>query len=772
MTGTNYEVPVAAKFKDQVIAKCNTGYTRKSGEATFVCGLQGKFQKNLLPLECVKDSGCTAKTVGNVELPKAAKVGEKSEGTCKTGFTKKAGVIADSFVCEASGAWGSNKNPIQCETAKTAPQNTATTAAACKEFTKDNYKVAEAAKAGDKKKGACVSPYIEKLATTSDEFVCEAGGKWKTNAKPPQCEKPSSNACAELAKDNYKVPKADKVGEKKDAACVSGYSLKSGTVQHECGSGGKWKPPAFPPVCEKIPSSQPCAAFAKDNYKAPVGLKKDAQVKAICDPGFIKHSGSDDFVCGDKGAWKPNAFPLVCKTQPCPGIKKNNYAVPDATKPGEVKTAKCDSGYKLSKGSVSFTCDVGAKWKTNSDPPVCIADGSKNPIPTVPPMPKEPTAADVLAANRNAIRAKRQAKVAQMKATQKKKMAEEHQKKLTEARKKLVPALEAQVKAQEELNRAAEAENKVAATVAGLESIHNLAKDPKAKAEAKAMLDKAKAELTAAKAVTAAAQKKVDAANLVAAAEQKATNNEIEKGKQLDAEAKAAEELAKKMDAAAKALAKRRDELAAKIPGVLGKPGGAVPGLSECCVMALRGGCIQTGNKIRCPKECGCVSSSWCTGNIPPYCFKPGGGNGANAETNPSSSNCPDQRQDCAALKTMRLCDRHPAVASGCRKSCSLCGCGKDKYDANKCWGWAVVGECAKNPIWMKSNCALSCCSSRPGGLTALPRPILNVLERSAPANGSEGCVDLGEGKHIFQSHKSTKYEYKKVYTVNIFKYL
>lgn len=51
-----------------------------------------------------------------------------------------------------------------------------------------------------------------------------------------------------------------------------------------------------------------------------------------------------------------------------------------------------------------------------------------------------------------------------------------------------------------------------------------------------------------------------------------------------------------------------------------------------------------------------------------------------------------------------------PAAAPATQRGCSSNPA--DCIDSDtKCAGWAAVGECDKNPVWMNVNCALSCCS-------------------------------------------------------------
>ena len=80
---------------------------------------------------------------------------------------------------------------------------------------------------------------------------------------------------------------------------------------------------------------------------------------------------------------------------------------------------------------------------------------------------------------------------------------------------------------------------------------------------------------------------------------------------------------------------------------------------------------------------------------------------------------CANIDEDCEAKARSGGCNT-PAVRSNCLQTCSKC-CG----DAHpRCLGWALNGECTKNPGFMASACKLACnqCPAA-GGAAALPTP-------------------------------------------------
>ena len=80
---------------------------------------------------------------------------------------------------------------------------------------------------------------------------------------------------------------------------------------------------------------------------------------------------------------------------------------------------------------------------------------------------------------------------------------------------------------------------------------------------------------------------------------------------------------------------------------------------------------------------------------------------------------CANIDEDCEAKARNGGCNT-PAVRSNCLQTCSKC-CG----DAHpRCLGWALNGECTKNPGFMASACKLACnqCPAA-GGAAALPTP-------------------------------------------------
>lgn len=67
---------------------------------------------------------------------------------------------------------------------------------------------------------------------------------------------------------------------------------------------------------------------------------------------------------------------------------------------------------------------------------------------------------------------------------------------------------------------------------------------------------------------------------------------------------------------------------------------------------------------------------------------------------------CVDKNWNCFQWARMGQCTRNPTyMKPNCPKSCSLC-CQDSRFECN---GWARQGECSRNPTYMKSNCKKSC---------------------------------------------------------------
>ena len=140
-----------------------------------------------------------------------------------------------------------------------------------------------------------------------------------------------------------------------------------------------------------------------------------------------------------------------------------------------------------------------------------------------------------------------------------------------------------------------------------------------------------------------------------------------------------------------------------------------------CCKSAAFGLCSQSPVvRNMCETECGCdrVKGQCNLANIPDKCKQPGG------KTPPPmpKPTCADKNSACAGWAAKGECkiDIGWFMQTSCTKSCDLCNCPSTDINDFLCWAWAVMGECSKNPTFMKPYCGLSCCKITKGAIAHL----------------------------------------------------
>ncbi|XP_046857487.1 protein Red-like [Xenia sp. Carnegie-2017] len=68
---------------------------------------------------------------------------------------------------------------------------------------------------------------------------------------------------------------------------------------------------------------------------------------------------------------------------------------------------------------------------------------------------------------------------------------------------------------------------------------------------------------------------------------------------------------------------------------------------------------------------------------------------------------CQDENKNCPGWAKLGECQKNPLwMQVYCKKSCDVCSCSNNDI---KCYQWAKTGECEKNSEWMKQNCMKSC---------------------------------------------------------------
>ena len=143
-------------------------------------------------------------------------------------------------------------------------------------------------------------------------------------------------------------------------SCGVDYTLV-GAATRICQASGDWS--GIAPTCVAN-SCGPFEVIANASASAP-GTTAGSIATFMCDPGYRVRSGTSDTQTCDGVSWSWTGRPLVCIPVVCGTLSNPVYgsvSTPDGVEFNDVATYSCNSGYTLSSGSATRTCQASAAW--------------------------------------------------------------------------------------------------------------------------------------------------------------------------------------------------------------------------------------------------------------------------------------------------------------------------------------------------------------------------------------------------------------------------
>ncbi|CAC5380891.1 CSMD [Mytilus coruscus] len=210
---------------------------------------------------------------------------------------------------------------------------------------------------------ACITGY--KLTSGSLTRQCMANENWSGSI--PVCE---VVACEDLDPVNFATITAQTGTNYQDTityACITGYELTSGSLTRQCMANEKWS--GSLPVCEVVA----CQDLDPVNFTTitnQTGTNYQDTITYACITGYELTSGSLTRQCMANESWS-GSIP-VCEVVACEDLDPVNFATITAqtgTNYQDTITYACITGYELTSGSLTRQCMANENWSGSL--PVC-----------------------------------------------------------------------------------------------------------------------------------------------------------------------------------------------------------------------------------------------------------------------------------------------------------------------------------------------------------------------------------------------------------------
>jgi formylglycine-generating enzyme required for sulfatase activity len=144
-------------------------------------------------------------------------------------------------------------------------------------------------------------------------------------------------------------------------ACNEGYRVSvTGTERYEvsCEASGTW---SASPSCEPL-SCGALTAPANGSVATPTGVEYTDVAVYSCNSGYVLSGGTSSRTCDSTGTW--TGTPAICSPVSC-GVLSNppngSVSLPDGSTLGATAQYRCDAGYALA-GPETRTCQAVGTW--------------------------------------------------------------------------------------------------------------------------------------------------------------------------------------------------------------------------------------------------------------------------------------------------------------------------------------------------------------------------------------------------------------------------
>jgi hypothetical protein len=326
---------------------CLEGYAL-SGSATRTCGVTGAWSGSAP--SCAPTSCGAVATVANAtaSVPSAL-LGSTATFTCDVGFVPRAGT-SNTQTCTGA-AWVWSGSVLSCDPVSCGPL-----------VNPDNGTVAtpDGNAYADVATYACNSGFT---LTGSPTRTCQLSGVWSGAAPgcaPVDCGAPPSttNGTRAFTSTTYTSVAS--------YACAEGYTL-TGSTSSTCTATGTW---TTAPTCVVV-SCGALSSPANGSVSTPTGVEYADVATYGCAEGYQVDSAATR-TCLATGLWSgvaPSCAPVNCGVLSSPA--NGTVSTPGGITFGATATYSCSSGYTLSSGSMTRTCQLSGIWSGSAG--VCTA---------------------------------------------------------------------------------------------------------------------------------------------------------------------------------------------------------------------------------------------------------------------------------------------------------------------------------------------------------------------------------------------------------------
>ena len=189
--------------------------------------------------------------------------------------------------------------------------------------------------------------------------TCEASGDWSGIA--PNCVADSCGAVATVANATASVPSTT-TGSTATFTCEPGYRTRSGTSNTQVCDGTSWSWTGRPLSCIPVV----CGTLSSPVYgsvSTPSGVEFNDVATYSCNSGYTLSSGSATRTCEASGTW--SGSPAVCSPVDCgaPPTVTNGSRTFSFTTYNSTASYTCNSGYTR-LGPATLTCGATGSWGT------------------------------------------------------------------------------------------------------------------------------------------------------------------------------------------------------------------------------------------------------------------------------------------------------------------------------------------------------------------------------------------------------------------------
>ncbi|XP_035674957.1 P-selectin-like [Branchiostoma floridae] len=315
---------------------CDAGYELVGGSAIITCQADGTWD-GAVPI-CNKIQCPPGQSPSHGHVTGNIQYGDTISYTCDAGYVLTGDATS---TCLSTGVW--SNQPPQC------------TELQCASLAAPNHGMVSSSTnlVGDTVTFSC-DPGFEIHGST--DRLCQADGTW--SGSQPRCRKVR---CPELsAPANGDMTGGNRYQNQVHFSCNTGYQLVGSTTL-TCQADQTWSGPV--PNC----SPTQCPSMQVSNGFITGGTVFGTTASCGCDPGYLL-IGPATTTCQSIGTWSASA--PTCTIKDCqPLVAPNHGSVTGGNTYGDVATYACDPGYEM-VGSPTQTCQDNQHW--SGSPPYCI----------------------------------------------------------------------------------------------------------------------------------------------------------------------------------------------------------------------------------------------------------------------------------------------------------------------------------------------------------------------------------------------------------------